>query len=239
MKDFLFNPLLNMESYKNLLEDINDNKSPIFTYGLIDEDLGHFVYGLNQHLNKQILLITYDETKSRRLYEDIRNLGNANVELFPKKEKLFYDIDASSFENLNQRLRAISKLLAGEKLILIASLESLLDKFIDREIYEDYTKRIDFEGKVNLDDLVNNLVIAGYERVSMVEGIGQFSIRGGIIDIFSPNNQNPYRIELFDDEVDSIRTFDVISQRSLEIINSVVIPPVKEVLILDEYRDNI
>ena len=237
MKDFLFNPLLNMESYKNLLEDINDNKSPIFTYGLIDEDLGHFVYGLNQHLNKQILLITYDETKSRRLYEDIRNLGNANVELFPKKEKLFYDIDASSFENLNQRLRAISKLLAGEKLILIASLESLLDKFIDREIYEDYTKRIDFEGKVNLDDLVNNLVIAGYERVSMVEGIGQFSIRGGIIDIFSPNNQNPYRIELFDDEVDSIRTFDVISQRSLEIINSVVIPPVKEVLILDEYRE--
>lgn len=237
MKNFLIDPLLNMESYRNLLEDINNNKSPIFTYGLIDEDLGHFVYGLKEHLNKQILLITYDESKSRRLYEDIRDLGNENIELFPKKEKLFYDIDASSSETLNRRLRVISKLLNGERIIVVASLESLVDKLIGREIYVDYTLRIDFEDRVNLDELMNNLIAAGYERVHMVEGIGQYSIRGGIIDIFSPNNDNPYRVELFDDEVDSIRTFDVITQRSLEKINKIIITPAKEVLILDEYRE--
>ncbi|MDR7870949.1 MAG: transcription-repair coupling factor [Tissierellaceae bacterium] len=239
MSNFLIDPLLNMDSYKNLIKDINDDISPIFTYGLIDDDLGHFVYGLNEHLDKQILLVTYDESKSRRLYEDIRNLGNENVELFPKKEKLFYDIDASSYENINQRLRVISKLLNGEKIIVIASLESLLDKIVTKEVYEEYTQKIDFEVDINLDDLVNKLVIAGYERVHMVEGVGQFSIRGGIIDVFSPNNPNPYRVELFDEEVDSIRTFDVITQRSLDIMDNIVIPPVKEVLILEEYRETI
>ena len=73
----------------------------------------------------------------------------------------------------------------------------------------------------------------------MVEGVGQFSIRGGIIDFFSPYNEYPYRIELFDDEIDSIRTFDIGTQRSIEAVESVLIPPVKEVLILDEYRDAI
>ncbi|NLY44469.1 MAG: transcription-repair coupling factor [Tissierella sp.] len=237
MKNFLLDPLMNMEPYKNLLKDIKDDISPIFTYGLIDEDLGHFVYGLNEHLEKQILLVTYDESKSRRLYEDIRNLGNENVELFPKKEKLFYDIDASSYENLNQRLRVISKLLAGEKIIVIASLESLLDKIIIREVYERYTKKIEFGEELNIEHLLECLVDAGYERVHMVEGVGQFSIRGGIIDIYSPNCPNPFRIELFDNEVDSIRTFDVITQRSLDVMDDIEITPVKEVLILDEFRD--
>ena len=237
MKNFLIDPLLNLDSYKNLIKDINDKISPIFTYGLIDEDLGHFVYGLNQHLDRQTIVITYDESKSRKLYEDIRNLGMENVELFPKKEKLFYDIDASSFEYLNQRLRVISKLLAGEETIVIASLESLVDKISTREIYESCTQEIDYETVLDLDKVVRNLILAGYERVHMVEGVGQFSLRGGIIDIFAPNNQNPYRIELFDDEVDSIRTFDVITQRSLEAVESITIPPVKELLILDEYRE--
>ncbi len=239
MKNFLFDPLLTMESYKNLINDINNNLSPVFTYGLIDENLGHFVYGLKEHLNRQILLLTYDESKSRRLYEDIRNLGNENVELFPKQEKLFYDIDASSYENINQRLRVVSKLLNGEEIIVIASLESLLDKIITKDIYERYSQRIDFEGRVNLEDLASNLIVAGYERVHMVEGIGQFSIRGGIVDIFSPNSENPFRIELFDDEVDSIRTFDVMTQRSIEVMDSALIPPVKEILILEEDRETI
>ena len=228
---------MDMEPYKNLLQDINNEISPIFTYGLIDEELGHFVYGLNEHLNKQILLVTYDESKSRRLYEDIRNLGNENVELFPKREKLFYDIDASSYENLNQRLKVISKLLAGEKMIVIASLESLLDKIIIRDVYERYTQEISFGEELNLELLVSNLVDAGYERVHMVEGVGQFSIRGGIIDIFSPNSLNPFRIELFDEEVDSIRTFDAVTQRSLDVMDRIIITPVKEILILDEFRD--
>ncbi|MFY9613720.1 MAG: transcription-repair coupling factor [Tissierellaceae bacterium] len=237
MKNFLIDPLLNMDSYRALLEDIAKEVSPISTYGLIDEDLGHFICALNEHLDRQILLITYDEAKSRRLYEDIRNLGHDSVEIFPAKEKLFYDIDASSYENLNQRLKVVSKLLAGENIIVIASLEALLDKLVRRDIFEAYTQTITFGESIDLGKLVNNLTIAGYERVHMVEGIGQFSIRGGIIDIFSPNSSNPYRIELFDDEVDSIRVFDAITQRSLEVVDNIKIPPVKEILVLDEYRE--
>ncbi len=75
---------------------------------------------------------------------------------------------------------------------------------------------------------------SGYERVHMVEGVGQFSIRGGIIDFFPPNSNNPYRVELFDEEVDSIRTFDILTQRSLETKDKITIPPVKEILITEE-----
>ena len=239
MNNFLLDPLLNMDSYRDLLRDIERKLSPIFLYGLIDEDLGHFVYGLNEHLNKQILLVTYDEAKSKRLYEDIRNLGNENVEHFPSKEKLFYEIDAHSYDNMNQRLKVLTKLLKGEEIIVIASLEALLDRVVKKEIFEDYTQTIAFGEPIDLDSLTSTLIAGGYERVQMVEGIGQFSIRGGIIDIFPPNSQNPYRIELFDDEVDSIRSFDVVTQRSIDVLDSISIPPVREVLILEEYRQKI
>src|SRR5690606_38161644 len=132
---------------------------------------------------------------ARRLYEDIRNLGCTDVELFPKKEILFYDIDASSYDSLNQRLKVISRLISNEKIIIIASLEALLDKIIIKDIFQKHTQEIQFGRDVNLDLLINNFINSGYERVHMVEAIGQFSVRGGIIDFFPPNSSNPYRIE--------------------------------------------
>ncbi|MBC8591234.1 transcription-repair coupling factor [Wansuia hejianensis] len=236
MNNFLVDPLKTLDPYNKILADIKKGISPIGTYGIIDENLGHIAYGLNKHLNKQILLITYDELKARRLYEDIRNLGNEDVELFPKKEILFYDMDAYSYENLTQRLNVISKLVQGENIIVISSLEALLDKLIPRDIFKGYIRKVEFGKDIDLKSLLNDFVTLGYERVHMVEGIGQFSIRGGIIDFFPPGSQNPYRIELFDEEVDSIRTFDILSQRSLEVVEQVMILPVKEILIMDEFR---
>ena len=86
MNNFLIDPLKNLDSYSNLLRDINQGLTPISTYGIIDENLGHILYGLREHLDRQILLVTYDELKARRLYEDIRNLGNVEVEIFPKRK---------------------------------------------------------------------------------------------------------------------------------------------------------
>src|SRR5699024_11143775 len=94
-----------------------------------------------------------------------------------------------------------------------------------------------FGKNIELDSLVDTLTLGGYERVNMVEGVGQFSLRGGIIDIFPPDSENPYRIELFDEEVDSIRSFDIVTQRSIQVIDSVTIIPVKDILITENYRD--
>jgi transcription-repair coupling factor (superfamily II helicase) len=239
MQNMFIDPLKNLASYEKLIKDVDKNISPISTHGIIDENIGHMVYGLNQHTNKQILIITYDERKAKRIYEDIKNFNENIVELFPTKELLFYKVDAVSSERSNERLRVLSRLILGESIIVVAHIESILNKLIEPNVFKDYTIEISLGDKIKLDKLAEKLISCGYERESMVEGIGQFSIRGGIIDFFSPNNENPYRIELFDDEVDSIRTFDIGTQRSLDIVQSVFIPPVKEVLILDDYRDNI
>ena len=98
MADFLIDQLKKLDSYKRLIEDIKNNLSPIATYGIIDESMGHFLYALNNHTGKQILVITYNEMRSKKLYEDIKGLGNQDVMLLPKKEILFYDIDAYSHE---------------------------------------------------------------------------------------------------------------------------------------------
>lgn len=237
MSNMFIDPLKNLSSYKNLLEDIKNNKTPISTHGIIDEGIGHMIYALNQHTNKQILVITYDENRAKRAYEDIKNFCEKKVELFPSREIFFYKVDAISSERINQRLKVLARFIEEEPIILVASIESILDKLMAPDLYKEYSIHINLEDIVNLKELTDKLISCGYEREAMVEGVGQFSIRGGIIDIFPPNNNHPYRIELFDDEVDSIRTFDLGNQRSLENIKEIFISPAREILILNEYRN--
>ncbi len=237
--NYLIDPLKNLDSYKGLILDIEKGTSPIGTYGIIGESTGHILYGLREHSQRQILLITYDEVRARKIYEDLKNLGNREVYLLPRKELLLYNIDALSNEGSNKRLEIMSKLVEDEDMIIIASIESILDKIMSKKLFEKYSQKINSDDRIDLDKTIDIFINGGYERVAMVEGVGQFSVRGGIIDFFSPNNENPYRIELFDDEVDSIRTFDILTQRSIEILDYAYIRPVKETLIIEDYREDI
>ncbi len=239
MQNMFIDPLKNLASYKKLIEKIDQKISPISTYGIIDENIGHISYALNQHMKKQMIIITYTQKKAEKIYKDIKNFDENIVELFPTKEVLFYKVDAISLDVTNQRLRVLSRLIRGEPIIVVAHIEGVLNKLINPSLFKEHVIKIGLEDKIELDQLAEKLISCGYERESMVEGIGQFSIRGGIIDFFAPNSENPYRIELFDDEIDSIRTFDIGTQRSIEIVESVFIPPVKEIFILENYRENI
>ncbi len=239
MQNMFIDPLKNLASYDKLTKDIDKKISPISTHGIIDENIGHMVYGLNQHMDKQILIITYDEIKAKKIYEDIKNFDESIVELYPTKEVLFYKVDAISSERTNERLKVLSRLMLGESIIVIAHIESVLNKLIEPNLFKEQIIKIGLGDKVELNELAEKLISCGYERESMVEGVGQFSIRGGIIDFFSANNESPYRIELFDDEVDSIRTFDIGTQRSLKTIESIYISPIKEIFVLEDYRDDI
>lgn len=239
MKSMFIDPLKNLASYKSLLEDIENNRSPISTHGIINQGIGHMVYGLNQHTDRQVLIITYDEKRAKKIYEDIKNFNENKVEIFPTREMLFYKVDAISSERLNQRLKVLSRLTQGEEIILVASIESLLDKLMVIDLFKKHCIHIDMNSTLDLEEFTRKLISSGYARETMIEGVGQFSIRGGIIDIFPPNNDHPYRIELFDDEIDSIRTFELETQRSLENIEEVFISPAKEIFILDEFREDI
>ncbi|WP_406243835.1 transcription-repair coupling factor [Tissierella carlieri] len=239
MLNFLVDPLNNLDVYNKLKTDIEKKNSPIATYGIIDESIGHILYALMEHTKRQTLLVTYNEVRSRKIYEDIRNLGNNNVFLLPKRELVFYEVDAFSYESTNERLGIVSRLVKGEDLLLVTSIEAIFHKLMSRDVLKSYSQELRLGEEINLDDLIKLLTDGGYERVNMVEGIGQFSLRGGIMDFFPPYSGNPIRIELFDEEIDSIRTFDITNQRSIEVLDYTFIFPVKETLILDEYRENI
>ncbi len=239
MKNFLLDPIKNLKPYKELTIDIERRISPIATFGITDESIGHILYALEEDKKDQILVITYSELRARRIYEDIKGLGGEDVYLLPKRELTFFDVDAISYEGSNQRLSLISKLVKKQKMIVVASVESVLDKYMSPEIFIENSNEIKVGEEIRLDAFINSLVHSGYERVAMVEGMGQFSLRGGILDFFTPENQHPYRVELFDNEIDSIRTFDILTQRSINIIDKAKIIPTNEILVLDEYRKKI
>lgn len=236
MHNMIIDPLKNMSFYKQLIEDIRDFKSPISVSGLMDENIGHIAYALNQHLNRSILIIVHSEIKAKKIYDDIKNFDEGAVELLSDKEIIFYKVDAISSERSINRLRVLSRLIKGEPIIVVAHIDAILNKFMAPRIFKEYSLNLSQGDVVDLKDLAQRLTVMGYKRENMVEAVGQFSIRGGIIDFFPPHSENPYRIELFDDEIDSIRTFDTESQRSIEMVQSVYIPPVKEMLILEDYK---
>ena len=237
MKDFLLDPLLNLKSYKKLMEDIGDGISPISTHGLLEENMGHFLCGLRRHGKKQMLFITYSESRARQIYEDVKSiLPDETVRIYPSKDTILYDIDASSSERTNQRLEVLSCLSEGKDMLVIASVESLSDRVLSRDTFKDYSLRIELGSESELDKISEYLVASGYERVTLVEQTGQFSIRGGILDVFPPNEEYPVRVEYFDTEVDSIRTFDPRDQRSVETVERVDVFPVSEIIIPEDSR---
>lgn len=240
MKDFLVDPLLGLKSYENLLENIKSKVKPISVHGLMEENFAQFCYALKQHTNKQILVITYEDIKARSIYDDINSFDEGDsIYLFPKKEILFYDVDAFSSERTHQRIKVLSKLKEDDKATVITSIDALMDKIVSRKLFDDNSLKISLGEELDLNKTINTLITSGYERIPMVESIGQFSLRGGILDIFPADNKYPYRIELFDQEVDSIRSFDHLTQRSMDVLDDVIIYPVKELLIPEAERTRI
>lgn len=237
--DFLIDPLDNLKPYIDLKKDIEDRISPIGTYGIIEENYGHIIYGIINSFNKQNLIITYDDLRARNIYQSLKGLGEKEVYILPRRELLLYDIDALSNETTSDRLNILSKLVEGSSITIVATTDTLLDQIMSKDIYEENSFEFKLEDSLDLDRLVKIFIDGGYERVPMVEGTGQFSLRGGIIDFFPADKDLPYRIELFDDEIDSIRSFDPMGQRSIDILDRGKITPVREVLILEQYAESI
>ncbi|HLR35943.1 MAG TPA: transcription-repair coupling factor [Tissierellales bacterium] len=236
-KNMLIDPLLNMRPYMELIESIDNETTPIAIHGLSEGSIGHFAYVLNQHKNRTILIVTSDQLKAKKIFEDIKNYKDDRVEFFNGKEILLYDVEAFSQEGIYERLKVLSRLNEGENIIVVTYVEALLNKVLSKNLFNKYTTKLEYGQIITLERLTENFISQGYERVTQVEGVGQFSIRGGIVDFFPPNSKNPYRVEFFGDEIDSIRSFDIRDQRSIKREERTIIPPVKEILILEEYKE--
>jgi len=177
-------------------------------------------------------MITYDELKAKELYEDCK-LYDRNVFLYPAKDVIFYSADVHGNAIVRERLRVLRQLLEGKPATIITTIDGGMDRVLPIEFLQKHVITIAQQDILDLEKLKKEFVQIGYERCGQVERPGEFAIRGGIIDIFPLTEECPYRVELWDDEVDTIRSFDVQSQRSIENVNKLTIYPASEI-ILDE-----
>ena len=222
--------------YKGIVQNLNN--TPISVAGVVESAQGQLIYSLGKENNSSALVVCYSDMEARKLYSDME-LYSDNVLYFPAKEYIFYNIETSGHQNEHARISVIQKLISGGNYIVVTSLDAILQYTADREEFERLCITFEVGKQFDLDKLTADLVVMGYSREDSVEGAGQFAIRGGILDIFPPGSDNPYRIEFFDNETDSIREFDTYTQRSLGKVDTACIAPVCEAVITDEKRDEI
>jgi transcription-repair coupling factor (superfamily II helicase) len=226
----LMQPLKDSSEFREIMNAIEKRRYPIGVFGLSESARGYLINGVYDELDKPFLILSHSDVEAKNIYEDL-NLYLPNVFYFPTREVVFYNIDAISGDLRWERLKVIREMTKKGKKIIVASIESLAQKYIPFELYKEFTFRFKVGDTISLEQLNERLVQCGYERVDIVEAKGQFSIRGGIMDIFPPFSSLPCRIELFGDEVDSIRTFNTESQRSIEKVKEVEIFPAKEMIL--------
>lgn len=236
-KKLLLAPMKNSMDYNQLLDSIKNYKSPIALYGLNETQKSHMAYGVYEETKKQVCIVVYNEIEARQIYEDLKFYVGDKALYFPSKEIVFYNLEATSEEIQEDRMKAIERIVEGEDCIIVTSIDAFLNQLLPANAHTKNKVSFKVGQELNLSKIVEIFTIQGYERMDIVEERGQFSIRGDIIDIFPGSRDLPIRIELFGDEVDSIREFEVENQRSMEKIESVQIYPAKETVIDELNKD--
>ncbi len=217
------------EKFIDLLKQIENKTSPIAISGLTDVGMIQLGTAIHEFGKKPICIITYNEIQAKKLYQDIQYFTD-NVVLFPKKEIVTYDYIAESKELPYQRIEALNQIQAKKNLIIVTTIEAITQKLPTKETL--YANQLNFKvGETySLEEIKQKLVKLGYVRYDLIEGRGQFSIRGGIVDI-ATNEKTGIRIEFWGDEVDSIRTFHITSQRSISTLEKATIDPAHEYIL--------
>ncbi len=235
MNDVFIYPLQNSKEYNELISKIKSSTGTVLVNGLIPVQKPHIAYSMFKELDRQVVLIMNSDLEAKKAYEDLSFYIDGEVEYLGYQDILFYHLDAKDRNEEAKKLKVLLKLANSKKMILVTSIEAILRKYMPKDVLLESVYSYKIGDVVNIDKLSENLVKLGYERVSKIEGFGQFSVRGGIVDIFSLEYSNPIRMELFDDEIDSIRTFDVFSQKSIEKLKSFSITPSREFI----YPENV
>ena len=230
--------LQELPKFKQYIQEIEEKNSPITVSGLSDVGKIQFEYSTKQSLNRPICIVTYNEIEARKIIKDLRYFTNEFEEVlyFPKREIASYDYIAESKDLPYERIDVLNKIQKGKAEIVVTTVEALMQKMIPKSSL--YKNCLEFKvGKrYSLEDVKQNLILLGYERNDLIEGKGQFSVRGDIIDVALTETKG-VRVELWGDEVDSIRNFSISSQRSSEMIDKIEIMPAHEFILEDELKN--
>ena len=232
--NFLIKTLEENKKFQELTKQISKT-GPIAISGLVDVEKLHVLAGILNETKRPMVLVTYNEIQARKLYQDLKKLIKQTY-FFPKKEITSYDYVAQSKEIEYKRIDVLNKMYLAKKqkepIIIVTTIEAVMQKMVAKDTL--YQNVIDFEvGKTYLlDEIKEKLVGLGYERSDLIENKGQFSIRGGIVDV-GLSEKIGVRIEFWGDEVDSIRFFQISSQRSTEMLKEITIFPAHELIVQD------
>lgn len=225
MKAFL-TPLQGLAEFEQIKEKSKTNKGILQVSGCMESQKSHLMYGLSG-IAPYRLILAEDERRAREIYEDYR-FYDRKVYSYPAKDLLFFQADIHGNLLIRQMMKVIKALLEEKELTVVTSIDGCMDFLESLEKIKEQLIHYESDSTVDIEQLKNQLVALGYERVGQVEMPGQFSVRGGIVDIYCLTEENPWRIELWGDEIDSIRSFDPESQRSLENLEELTIYPAVE-----------
>ncbi len=228
----LFKQIANeMPQFVQLMNNFKENKTPTLLVGASEVHKAHFIYASNSEMNKKTIVITHDEPSARVLVEDMNAMEGGEIAfLYPARDFTLRQVEVASREYEQIRLGVLSRIQSGECKIVVASIDAVLQHTIPPEYLKERRFSITSRGTYSTSELSKRLMRSGYEQKSQVEGVAQFCVRGGIIDIFPPNYNSPVRIELWGDQIDTMAHFDIQTQRRTERIDRIDITPANEVL---------
>ncbi|MDP3386066.1 MAG: CarD family transcriptional regulator, partial [Eubacteriales bacterium] len=229
MEKLYFKNIIKTEEYQDIVQSINSRQT-VLLHDCTEEALLLIASVISTVENRQMIILTADDVKAYKLYHTA-SLLTENAYHLRSKQSTLYGVDALSRENMNSRLAVLDRIVNEENIIVIASIEAYTNILMDKKSYQKLAFDVDVDMAFDIQDISRKLTEMGYSNVSFIEGKGQYTIRGGIVDIFSPYHENPCRIELFDNEIDSLRIFDPKTQRSIENVKNYRVIPCCEILL--------
>ncbi|MBO5035313.1 MAG: DEAD/DEAH box helicase, partial [Oscillospiraceae bacterium] len=216
--------------FEQLAAALDSGRSPVALSGSSTVHRAYFAAGLRARMGTPVVLLCADEAEGEKLRADLRALTGEEAWLLPSREFTFHNAAVVSREWEHKRLRTLWALTKGEVPFLVVPAEALLQRTMPRELLEKSGKTLHPGEQYDLNELAELLTAGGYSRCDQVEGVGQFALRGGILDVFSPAHALPVRLEFFGDDVDSMGLFDPSTQRRTENLEEAIILPAAEVL---------
>lgn len=230
--NYLIKNLKASEKYKNI---INKNKGSVKISGLIDVYKSVIISAIKSDLNKKIAIITNNEIQAKKIKKDLEFLGE-KVVFFPKKEISIYDQENEANEILFERISVLNELENSKNIVVITTIESIIQSMIPRK--DLYKNELDLNVLQNIEykEIQKIVELLGYKKVNLIEGRGQYSLRGDILDI-GIDNKSGIRIEFWGDVIDSIRIFNIQSQRTLKNIEKINIFPAHENILVRDLSE--
>ncbi len=230
---------IKFSKFNKLVKDIEDGNEKLSILGLTDSQNAHMIYSIYNYSKKSPVIVCPNVTSAKKMMQDLKFYSETEIIYFPAREVIYYDSDIESREIENARVYAINKILSNQPCIIVTVIEALMQRMLPKETYENKSRGFKTQNEISLEDISSNLLELGYSRHEIVDSKGQFAVRGGIIDIFPINSEAPYRIELFGNEIDSIREYNVETQKSTNNISEFEITFSNEYIISEDKKEQV